>query len=180
MKKRVVLDIEELKNLFRIVDGELERLNMKGNPYNPTWKIVENKVNQGGGYCLVKFNGRLYMYHVILWTLHYNENIPEGFEIDHINGNKIDNRIENLRLVTHRTNCQNLQCHRGGALVGSMYDKRNNKYQALIRIGEKRIHLGCFKTVEEANEAYKIACQHIEEYVDNESFRCLVQQEMIS
>ncbi len=97
MIEKLVFDIEELKKTFRIKDGKLERINKRG--IVQKWKAVASKTNQSNGYCQVGFNGRLYMHHVILWTLYYNENIPEGLVIDHINGNRIDNRIENLIVI---------------------------------------------------------------------------------
>ena len=178
MTNREVFDIEELEKTFRIIDGKLERINRQGNPYNPKWKVVGNNANHGQGYCRIGFNGRLYLYHVILWTLYYRENIPKGLEIDHVNGDRLDNRIENLRLATQRENCQNLQCHRDGKLVGALYCKRKNKYRALIRVRGKQIQLGLFKTAKESHEAYEIACKHIEEYVDNESFRAIIKNKL--
>ena len=178
MTNRKVFDIEELTKVFRIVDGKLERLDRRGNPSNPTWKVVENNANQGRGYCQVLFNGRKYRYHVILWVLHNNENIPEGFEIDHINGDRIDNRIENLRLVSKRENCQNMQCHRDGKLVGVSYCKRKNKYRTQLTIDNKLVHIGYYQTDKEASKAYKIACKYVEKYIDNESFREMLRSKL--
>ena len=47
-----------------------------------------------------------YYVHRLIWET-FNGNIPEGYEIDHINTNRSDNRLENLRLVTHQENCNN-------------------------------------------------------------------------
>ena len=174
MTNRIMFDIGELKKAFRIIDGKLERLNRRVK--TPTWKIVENKADKGHGYCQVDFNRRGCRYHVILWVLYHNENIPEGFEIDHINGNRIDNKIENLRLVSRRGNCQNLAVHRNGKLVGAFYCKKDNKYQSQIKINNKNIGLGYFNTEFEANKAYKIACKYVDQYVDNNSFRAIIKQ----
>lgn len=180
MIEGTVFDIKELVKVFRIKNGKLERLNKMWNPDKPKWKVVASKVNQSQGYCQVRFNGKLYMYHVILWILFHKENIPEGFGIDHINGNKIDNKIENMRMVTQRENCQNMKCHRGGALVGSIHRKTDKKYRAQISINSKDIYLGYYKTAEEAHEAYETACQHIEEYIDNKSFRAIIKNKLCS
>ncbi len=172
MIEKTVFDIEELEKVFRIVDGKLERVSKIRKPYK--WKVVESKSNQSNGYCQIGFNGKKYMYHVILWILFHKENIQEDLRIDHINGNRIDNRIENLRLVTQRENCQNRREHRNGELAGSIYRKKDKKYRAQISINNKDVYLGYYQTDKEANKAYEKACQHIDEYVDNESFRAIV------
>jgi len=175
MKKRKPIDVDELKKTFRINNGKLERIDLRRS--DGKWKVVDNKDNDNG-YCRVRFNGTLVLYHVIIWILSTGKDIPQGMEIDHINGNKIDSRIENLRLVTTRQNQQNRKKHREGQLVGCYFDKSNGKYRAQIQISGKLIYLGLYKTEQEANEAYEIACKHITNYVDNESFRELIKKEM--
>ena len=156
--------------------GELERLHIYRN--KTEWKVVKNKKNCGVGYCVVNFNGRQIYYHSIVWMLYNKKDIPANLEIDHINGNKIDNRIDNLRLVTHRKNLQNEKIHREGQLFGCYFNKSKGKYQAQIGIGEKRVFLGRYKTEQETHKAYEIACKYIAKYVDNDSFRELVKNEM--
>jgi hypothetical protein len=176
MPKRTQIDVEELKKVFRIRNGNLERLNY--HYPNGKWTVVENWGNASAGYCQVKFNGTTIRYHTIIWILSTGKDIPESMEIDHINGNKLDNRIENLRVVSHRINIQNMKVHRDGQLVGCAFNKRDKRYVPNIQINSKLIHLGYFNTEQEAHEAYKIACKHIKSYVDNESFRELINKEM--
>ena len=171
--KRKPIDVEELKKVFRLKDGTLERLRS----YPSTkWVVVKNSGNTNG-YCNVKFNSMRVYYHTIVWVLTTGEDIPEGMQIDHINGNRIDNRFENLRLVTDRGNNQNLKVHRKGKLVGCHFNKREGRYVAQIRIGKKAIFLGYYATEEEAHNIYVIACKLIEEYTDNASFRELVNKD---
>lgn len=172
--KRNSINTEEVKNTFRLNKGKLEKVNR--NFKDGRYTVVVNKNNSAEGYCQVMCNKKTILYHNILWILSTGEDIPEGYEIDHINGNKIDNRLENLRLVTHRINQQNRKEHRNGNLCGSWLQKKTNKYKALIQIGNNKIHLGYFDTAEEAHEVYCIACKHTEEYVDNSSFRELVKR----
>ena len=174
---RKPIDVEELKRTFRIRDGNLERINLRRK--DGTWKPVKLWANHNKGYCQVNFNGKMILYHVIVWILSTGKDIPSNLQIDHINGNKIDNRIKNLRIVTNRGNSQNKKLHRSGGLVGCYYHKRAKKYVSHIRISDKIIHIGCFSTKEEAHESYDIACKHIKSYVDNESFRELINKEMV-
>ena len=79
------------------------------------WKVNRGshvKVGDDAGYCGcneyydVKLNNKCYKVHRIIWCLFYGE-IPENMEIDHINGNRLDNSINNLRTVTHKENQRN-------------------------------------------------------------------------
>ena len=88
-------------------------------------------------------------------------NNPKGMVIDHINGNSLDNRRGNLRIVTNRENQQNQVKHRHGKLFGCCYRKRVKKWQALIRIDGSQKSLGCFKTEHEAHQAYMKAYREL-------------------
>ncbi len=171
--KRQEIDVEELKKVFRLKDGKLERL--RSYP-SIKWVVVENK-GTNSGYCNVRFNGMRIYYHTIVWILTTGEDIPEGMQIDHINCNRIDNRFENLRLVTNRENNQNMKVHRKGKLVGCSFHKRAKKYRAQIVIGKKHVHLGLYATEEEAHSIYVRACKYIEEYTDRASFRELINKD---
>ena len=177
MTKRNPIDVEELRKVFRIKDGNLERIDLRKSD-TTKWKKVKLLANTTYGYCGVWFNGRRISYHAIVWILSTLHDIPQGKEIDHINGNKIDNRIENLRIVTRRQNQQNQKRHRIGKLVGASYCKIQGNWESNIKIDKNKIFLGCYKTEQEAHEAYKIACKYIAKYTDNDSFRELVKKEM--
>ncbi|CAN7358234.1 AP2/ERF family transcription factor [Paenibacillus sp. LjRoot56] len=87
-------------------------------------------------------------------------NAKKGHVIDHKNGNPLDNRRSNLRFCTQGENLRN-SCGRGGSsgYKGVFLNKssRNSSWRALIRMDGKSIHLGCFKTKEEAARAYNEA-----------------------
>ncbi len=176
MPRRKPIDVDELKKTFRINNGKLERIDLRRT--DGKWKVVDNKKNHHTGYCIIQFNRTKISYHAVIWILSTLHDIPQGKEIDHINGNRIDNRIKNLRLVTNRQNQQNRKRHREGKLVGCYFDKSTGKYEAQIEIGGKMIYLGRYKTEQEAHEAYEIACKYIAKYTDNDSFRELIKKEM--
>jgi len=69
-------------------------------------------------------------------------------QIDHINGDRENNRIINLREVTHQQNSFNQKAK------GYYWDKNANKWHSYIRLNGKAIHLGLFNTEVEAKEAY--------------------------
>lgn len=145
--------MSKLQEVFEIVDGELWRkASVHKHGHKHLRKLVKNVANSNG-YCLVRFNGRQMHYHRIVWTL-LNGDIPEGMQIDHIDGNRVNNDVNNLRLVTPRENQQNLVSHRNGDLVGCTYFKRYRKWQAQIWVNGKYKYLGLYETEQEAHEAY--------------------------
>lgn len=88
-------------------------------------------------------------------------NPRKGEECDHINGDGLDNRRQNLRLVTHS---ENMMSQRNRLDTSSMYKgvckcKDCNRWRAYIHINKKTIHLGSFKSEEEAGKAYDEAAK---------------------
>ena len=83
----------------------------------------------------------------------------EGEEVDHINGKPNDNRIENLRIVTHEDNMKNVKLpnNNTSGYKGVYYSTLERKWKAAIRINKKQKHLGTFNTKEETVAARKNA-----------------------
>lgn len=106
------------------------------------------------GYHSIEIFGKGYLSHRLAWAIHYGE-WPNG-EIDHINGDKSDNRISNLRCVDRSKNIQNIPKKSGGSskYKGVSWHKRIKKWQARITCSGVKKHLGYFSTEEEAYEAY--------------------------
>ena len=89
--------------------------------------------------------------------MYVNGSWPIG-EIDHVNGDRGDNRIANLRDVDHKTNSQNERRARAINTSGFLgVSKQGNKWQASIRHGGKQLYLGLFAAKEEAHSAYLAA-----------------------
>ena len=93
----------------------------------------------------------LYTHHFAWFCVYGNCNIEQ---IDHINGIRTDNRICNLRNVTHQQN----QWNRTKA-KGYYYNTPRNKWRAVIRLNNKDIHLGYFTSEQEARQSYLKAKQ---------------------
>jgi len=168
----------ELEEVFELIDGELWRkafVTKTGHRWEP--KLVLNKKNHSDGYCLVWFKERRVQYHVIVYILSCGD-ISEGLVVDHINGNKIDNNINNLRAVSPRANAQNYHSHRKGKLVGGSFDRVNMKWETRIMINKKAIYLGYYHTEKGAHDVYCKALELMDFYVCNKSFRELVKTDL--
>lgn len=101
------------------------------------------------GYRQVRILGKSYLEHHLIWYLHTGK--WPVFDIDHINRKRDDNRIENLREVTHQFNCFN------NTAKGFYFDKRNKKFMAYIRINGRLKNLGRYETAEKAKAVYEQA-----------------------
>ena len=132
------------------------------------WKIKREKVRVGAeagslnnyGYLRVGIEGRRYLVHRLIWLIE-NGGVDSSLQIDHINGDRADNRISNLRLVSHRENGQNRKDKRentkSSRFVGVSFDKHAGKWKSCIKINGKNKHLGLFTSEEEAHQAYQTA-----------------------
>lgn len=82
--------------------------------------------------------------------------IMQGRELDHCNGNSLDNRKSNLRVTTHKDNTRNTKAHRDGISIYKGVSKQGNKWRAQVCIDGRRIHLGTFPKERYAAYAYDL------------------------
>ncbi len=106
------------------------------------------------GYLQVKVSGSSYLIHRIVWEMH-NGDIPAGFFIDHIDRDRANNRIENLRLATPSQNRHYGVSKKSKHGLPRGVKPCGNSFQARIEHKGKRLYLGSYKTPEEASEAYR-------------------------
>jgi len=126
-----------------------------------TWIINRYPVSIGqiagciahDGYRIIKVDGNQYPAHRLAW-LYVNGRWPTGM-LDHTNGDKLDNRIGNLREATSQQNNWNkkMKATNTSGFIGVTV--RTNTYQAKIKKDGESIFIGSFKTPEDAHEAYK-------------------------
>ena len=146
-----------------IVDDEdFERLNQYG------W--YAQKGRRDNWYAAKKdkqVNGR----QKVIWMHREILSVPEEFYTDHVDGNGLNNLKSNLRLATNQENMQNKkQPHRNNKLgiKGVHWNKREEKFVAHIQFNNKRIHLGYFNVLGDADSDYRKA----EEKYFGEFVRC--------
>jgi hypothetical protein len=109
------------------------------------------------GYRQGRIFGQQYIGHRVAWAIYYGE-WPD-FEIDHINGVRSDNRLENLRAVTPAENRRNIRTpsHNTSGVMGVVWNKQYGKWQAQIGVAGKNINLGRYSNFAEAVAARKTA-----------------------
>lgn len=154
-----------LSDYFYIEGGDLKwKLRSRGlfssdRSYNLHKSRYANKKaghEAANGYVQVRVSGRLHYAHRIIWEL-INGPIPHGYEIDHMDNNPSNNKIENLRVATSSSNKHNTRkpSHNSSGFKGVSLHKASGRYAAYIKNKGKKIHIGYFSTPNEAHDAYK-------------------------
>jgi hypothetical protein len=113
---------------------------------------VAGYINEG--YVNVVVDKRTMRAHRVAWALYYGK-YPDDY-VDHIDGNRANNRIANLRDVSKAENCQNQRTAQYGNPTGllGVHPRPGYKFQAVISVGGKNKYLGTYATAGEAHEAY--------------------------
>jgi hypothetical protein len=122
------------------------------------WIVKKNGMKESvgtinsDGYRCIGISGKIYKAHRLAWLYVYGE-LPNGV-IDHINGDKLDNRISNLRDVSCKVNSQNMRKSKNNnsilTIPGVYQEKRSSKYRVKLNINGEQRHFGNYETKEEA------------------------------
>lgn len=129
-----------------------------------TWAVNRGKVRAGdeagsltsNGYRQLSVNSKRYLSHRVAWAL-TNGAWPAG-DIDHIDGDGLNNRISNLRDVSTRCNIQNQKTSHarnksGSSVQGVSWDARRGKFKSEAKRDGRTVHIGRFGTLAEADAA---------------------------
>jgi len=125
-------------------DSDFERLNKRSWRLNNRGYVSRTTTKKGRG-------TGIYMHRVILGLRR-----GDGKIADHINGNPLDNRRSNLRIVDSSRNSQNRTKKKSvsSQYIGVSWFKRDGKWRALIRVNKRQVFLGHFDNEEEAAKVY--------------------------
>jgi hypothetical protein len=122
--------------------------------------ILKPRLLNGYKYCSLSTNGdaRTYQVHQLVAMAFLNHK-PNGHSlvVDHINGIKTDNRLENLQIVTNRYNLTKDKKSGTSKYIGVSWHSKSKKWLATIHINGKSVHLGSFTDEVEAALAYQKA-----------------------
>lgn len=133
------------------------------------WRVPRRNRKMGlragcvkGRYRYITIDGVNYLEHRVIWAMVHG-GIPGGLEIDHINRDRYDNRLENLRLVSRRENVLNSGVAGSDCLKYPGVTRSNTpgKWVAGLHINSNRVNIGTYTTEEKAYNAY---CQAVIEY----------------
>lgn len=111
--------------------GLVRRRVKSGRNCNMQWN---NGYVNGGGYRQIRINKSYHYLHRILWIMKNGE-IPERMTVDHINGNRADNRMDNLRIVSQQENNKNTskQLNTSSKHIGVSWHKAHGKWYGQVR-----------------------------------------------
>lgn len=127
-------EINRLGTIRRIKDG-----------FRPSITKAYDTKSKRPSHCCIGLNGKIYKYHrlIAIQFIDNPENLPQ---VDHININPFDNRIENLRWVNARTNANNKSKHSTNHNIN--WHSIRNVWEVRIFIANKKLYFGSFKTDE--------------------------------
>ena len=148
--------LESIKNQLSYdpVSGNfvwLVQKNSRGGKIKPGSIAGTNK----DGYVQIKIDGKIYRAHRLAWFVSFGNFPDEEFEIDHINGIRSDNRLDNLRIVSRTQNNMNMSASKANksGVRGVSWRKERGKWHSRIKVDGRVILLGDFVDINDAKKA---------------------------
>lgn len=137
---------EYLQSIFDYKDGELY---WKENRYRNKTKGKKAGSLDTKGYRFVTIQSKAHRVHRVIFLMHYGY-LPDF--IDHINGNRLDNKIENLRPCSMAENARNCKKpkHNTSGYKGIRWRKDRSKWQVFFKVNKKYMSFGCYFDLEVA------------------------------
>ena len=149
--EQIPIDCELVRTLFNYQDGSL------------VWKVNRGTAvegdkahSNGNGYLAIKLFGRPYLEHRLIWLWHGNE--LDG-DIDHIDGNPLNNKIENLRTASHSENMRNakMRSDNKSGVKGVSWCKTKRKWKVQLWFGSRQQYLGRYDSLDIARQIVESA-----------------------
>ena len=167
--EEIFKDITGYEGLYQVSNlgnvKSLPRKMIKKGIYISKEKILKQSVLTSGYYVVNLTKNKKQKVFTIhqLVAIAFLNHTPEKYDfiVDHINNNKLDNRVENLQVITQRENTSKDRRNKTSNYTGVYWYKPSNKWRANIYINGKSIHLGRFDSEYEAHLKYQEALQNI-------------------
>jgi hypothetical protein len=149
---------QRIFELFDYQDGKL------------LWRVSRGRIRAGdeagavipNGRLYVQFDGKKYLVHRVIWFLHHGE-CPQF--LDHIDGNPLNNRIENLRAATNAQNAMNRRVRADSSTGIKGITPKGKRFGACIYVDGAAKYLGTFDSADLAQAAYAAAAnKHFKEF----------------
>ena len=149
-------------SLFDKVKSEIRYCSYSGQFYWLKYRAGRNDQPGhvgSGGYLKICINRKIYLAHRLAWFLYYGR-FPSK-QIDHIDGDRLNNKISNLREASSTQNNRNasLRSDNKSGVRGVCWKNREQKWHAQISVDKKNISIGYFISLDEAKQAYAIASE---------------------
>jgi hypothetical protein len=168
---------------MKLIPGyERTYIDEQGNVYKLykefTWRRgkilkVEPSLHKHGYHVVKTCRGKKEYVHKLMAFAFFGYKPVEGFHIDHINGIKTDNRLENLQVITARKNIakgnfkNKVSVYTGVTVI----PHAKKPYRAYINYKGVKVHLGYFEKELDAARAYQIACESLDKYINKTQFK---------
>jgi hypothetical protein len=166
MQEEIWKDIPNYEGLYQVSNlGNVKSLSReilkRGKyPFICKERMLKNRVNTRGYNQFIlssNRNRKTFTTHQLVAMAFLNHK-PDGTHklvVDHINANKLDNRVENLQVISQRENSSKDKKNKASRYTGVSWSSGNNKWMSAIRINGKQNHLGYFKCETSAHLAYQ-------------------------
>jgi len=153
--KQDTLTVTQLKAAVRYESESGKFFRVGNRTRSPHGRVLGNKTSNG--YLHISVNGKKYAAHRLAWLYAHGE-WPNG-DIDHIDGDRANNSLSNLRVVSRSTNLENLRVAKThnastGLLGAYPYGTSGKLFIAKIQVRGRTVRVGLFSTAQDAHEAY--------------------------
>ena len=178
--KEIWKDIPNYEGYYQV--SSLGRVNSLKNNKTKKDKLLKMRIGYDGYFNVgLSKDGvqKRYQVHQLVAIAFLNHK-PNGFEkvVNHKNFNKLDNRVENLEIVSNRENTSKKHIKSSSIYTGVAWEKNINKWKSKINIKTHHIHLGYYKDEKQASEIYELAIKLVDKYNGvAKDFRELVKKE---
>lgn len=135
--------------------GEFVRIGYFDSWGNYVQKTSELRNLSNEGYLIISIQGKRHKAHRLVFLYVENNNLSNDVEVDHIDGNRSNNKYSNLRVVVKAENMKNKGLYSNSSTGVIGVSNFNGRFRARINLNGKRISLGLFDTIEEASKVRK-------------------------